>query len=157
MVRRRERQARARGLIRVVTAQHEAAEKLQKRSRLDPATGALNRASLSEHIDELLEGAQRRSTESFVVLLAGAPFETDAGPVCASLRIGGAIAPRHGRSAQILYQHAEEALDLARQAGARRFAAFEPSLSASDVKLRVLRTADDILAGLNQGRITLAL
>jgi diguanylate cyclase (GGDEF)-like protein len=102
---------------------------------------------------EQMQVAARR----FIEAIAGAPFETDAGPVCASLRIGGAIAPRHGRSAQILYQHAEEALDLARQAGARRFAAFEPSLSASDVKLRVLRTADDILAGLNQGRITLAL
>jgi diguanylate cyclase (GGDEF)-like protein len=151
----------------VVTAQHEAAEKLQKRPRLDPATGALNRASLGEHINELLEGARRRSTETFVVLLAAienlftlnrtygydaadqivemvsrlrremrgsdviaryagnkfglvlagcdaeqmqvaarrfieaiaaAPFETDAGPVYASLRIGGVIAPRHGRS-----------------------------------------------------------
>ena len=178
---------RAHGLIRVVTAQHEAAEKLQKRPRLDPATGALNRASLGEHINELLEGARRRSTETFVVLLAAienlftlnrtygydaadqivemvsrlrremrgsdviaryagnkfglvlagcdaeqmqvaarrfieaiaaAPFETDAGPVYASLRIGGVIAPRHGRSAQILFQHAEEAVDLARQAGA---------------------------------------
>jgi diguanylate cyclase (GGDEF)-like protein len=217
---------RAHGLIRVVTAQHEAAEKLQKRPRLDPATGALNRASLGEHINELLEGARRRSTETFVVLLAAienlftlnrtygydaadqivemvsrlrremrgsdviaryagnkfglvlagcdaeqmqvaarrfieaiaaAPFETDAGPVYASLRIGGVIAPRHGRSAQILFQHAEEAVDLARQAGARRFAAFEPLLSVSDARLRALRTADDILAGLNQGRITLAL
>src|SRR6478672_11890735 len=156
---------------------------------------SLNRASLGEHINELLERARRRSTETFVVLLAAienlftlnrtygydaadqivemvsrlrremrgseviaryagnkfglvlagcdaeqmqvaarrfieaiaaAQFETDAGPVYASLRIGGVIAPRHGRSAQILFQHAEEAVDLARQAGARRFAAFEP-------------------------------
>jgi diguanylate cyclase (GGDEF)-like protein len=199
---------------------------LRKRSRLDPATGALNRASLIEHIERLLERTQHR-TETFVVLLAAIenlfalnrsygydaadqvitgiaarlraemrgcdvvaryagnkfglvlaacdgkqmevaarrfveavanmPFQTDAGPVHAGLRIGGVIAPRHGRAAQILFQHAEAALDLARQAGACRFAAFEHSMSARDGRPRALPTADDILSGLNQGRLTLAL
>jgi EAL domain-containing protein (putative c-di-GMP-specific phosphodiesterase class I) len=73
------------------------------------------------------------------------------------LRIGGVLAPRHGRSAQILFQHAEEALDLARQSGTGRFAEFEHSLIAADARRRALRTADDILSGLNQGRVTLAL
>jgi diguanylate cyclase (GGDEF)-like protein len=218
--------ARAHGLIRVITERHEASEELQKRSRFDPATGALNAASLREHVEQLLEGSQSRA-ETFVVLLAAienlftlnqtygydaadqvicgivarlraemrgsdivaryagnkfglvlagcdveqmkvaatrfietvaaAPFQTDAGAVHAGLRIGGVIAPRHGRSAQSLFQHAEEALDVARQAGARRFAEFEPSLTAADARLRALRTADDILSGLNQGRIALAL
>jgi diguanylate cyclase (GGDEF)-like protein len=218
--------ARAHGLIRVVTARHDADEKLQKRSRFDPATGALNRASLTEHVEQLLQRSPHGS-ETFVVLLAAienlftlnrtygydavdqvicgivarlraemrgsdivaryagnkfglvlagcdveqmkvaarrfieaiaaAPFRTEAGPVHAGLRIGGVIAPRHGRSAQILFQHAEEALDLARQAGARRFVEFEPSLVAADARLRALRTTDDILSGLNQGRVTLAL
>jgi diguanylate cyclase (GGDEF)-like protein len=215
----------AHGLIRVITAQHEAAEKLQKRSRIDPATGALNRASLTDHIEQLLERSKHRH-ETFVVLLAAienlfalnraygydaadqvvaaivarlqaemrgsdviarysgnkfglvlagcdgeqmnvaarrfietiaaAPFQTDVALIQAGLRIGGVIAPRHGRSAQVLFRHAEEALDLARQSGARRFAEFEHSLSAADTRLRALRTADDILRGLNQGRVTLA-
>jgi diguanylate cyclase (GGDEF)-like protein len=217
--------ARAHGLVRVVTSRHEAEEKLQKRSRIDPTTGALNRASLTEHIEQLLDAAHRRD-DNFVVLLAAvenlfalnrtygyeaadqviagmvmrlrremrgsdviaryagnkfgvvlagcdgeqmqvaarrfidamaAPFETDAGLVRASLRIGAVIGPRHGRSAQLLFQRAEEALDAARQPSARRFAAFEPSLSAADARMRALRTADDILAGLNQGRVALAL
>jgi diguanylate cyclase (GGDEF)-like protein len=218
--------AHAHGLIRVVTARHEANETLEKRSRVDPATGALNRASLSEHIGQLLDAAQIRN-ETFVVLLAAienlfalnrtygydvadqvilgmvvrlraqmrgsdiiaryagnkfglvlagcdgeqmkvaarrfieavaaTPFQTDAGAVYASLRIGGVMAPRHGRSAQLLFQHAEEALDLARQSGAARFAEFEHSLLVADARLRALRTADDILSGLNQGRVTLAL
>jgi diguanylate cyclase (GGDEF)-like protein len=220
------RPAGAHGLIRIVTARYEAVEKLQKRSRVDPATGALNRASLTEHIEQLLERSQHRN-ETFVVLLAaienlfalnrtygydaadqmiagivarlrgemrgsdviaryagnkfglvlagcedgqmkvaarrfveaiaGTPFQTDAGPVHAGLRVGGVIAPRHGRAAQILFQHAEEALDLARRAGAGRFAEFEHSLSAADARLRALRTADVILSGLNQGRVTVAL
>src|SRR5947209_623829 len=218
--------AGAHGLIRVVTTRHKTVENLQKRSRVDPATGALNRASLTEHIEQLLERSQHRN-ETFVVLLAaienlfavnrtygydaadqviagivarlraemrgsdviaryagnkfglvlagcedeqmkvaarrfieaiaGTPFQTNAGPVHVGLRVGGVIAPRHGRAAQILFRHAEEALDLARQAGARRFAEFEHSLSAAEARLRALRTADDILGGLNQGRIALAL
>jgi diguanylate cyclase (GGDEF)-like protein len=218
--------ARAHGLVRVITDRHEADEQLQKRSRLDPATGALNRASLMEHVGQLLEAAQRRP-EGFIVLLAAvenlfalnrtygydvvdeiiaalvarlhgqmrstdviaryagnkfalvletcdgdqmklaaqrlietiaaSPFQTGAGPVHAGLRIGGVIAPRHGRSPQVLFQHAEEALDLARQSGAARFCAFEPSLAIEDARIRALRTADDILSALNQGRIALAL
>jgi diguanylate cyclase (GGDEF)-like protein len=220
------RPARAHGLIRVVTARHQADENLQKRSRLDPMSGALNRASLAEHVEQLLAGAHSRN-ETFVVLLAAienlfavnrtygydvadqvivstvarlraemrgsdiiaryagnkfglvlagcdceqmqvaarrfigaiatAPFQTYAGPVHAALRIGGVLAPRHGRSAQVLFQHAEEALDLARQSGTRRFAAFQPSLTAADARMRSLRTADDIVSGLNQGRVSLAL
>ncbi|MBV9066935.1 MAG: bifunctional diguanylate cyclase/phosphodiesterase [Methylobacteriaceae bacterium] len=217
--------AHAHGLIRVITAQREADEKLQERSRLDPATGALNRASLTEHIQELLERTQHGNT-TFVVLLAAienlfvlnrtygydaadqviagivtrlraemrgsdiiaryagnkfalvlagcdgeqmkvaarrfveavaaAPLQADAGPIQTGLRIGGVIAPRHGRSAQTLFRHAEEALDLARQSGSGRFAEFEHSLSATETRLRALRTADDILSGLNQGRLNLA-
>src|SRR5947199_3692617 len=43
----------AHGLIRVITAQREAVEKLQQRSRLDSATGALNRAGLTAQIVQL--------------------------------------------------------------------------------------------------------
>src|SRR5206468_1518136 len=35
---------------------------------LDPATGALNRASLTEHVEQVLDSAQRRN-QTFVVLL----------------------------------------------------------------------------------------
>ncbi|GAC1327710.1 MAG: bifunctional diguanylate cyclase/phosphodiesterase [Beijerinckiaceae bacterium] len=88
---------------------------------------------------------------------AATPFETSAGPVHANLRIGGVAAPRHGRSPPVLFQHAEEALDLSRQAGATRFTAFEASLAREDSRVRALRTAEDILGALNQGRIRLAL
>jgi EAL domain-containing protein (putative c-di-GMP-specific phosphodiesterase class I) len=48
-------------LIRVITAQREAVEKLQQRSRLDSATGAPNRAGLTAHIEQLLQLSQRRN------------------------------------------------------------------------------------------------
>src|SRR4051794_24465002 len=51
-----------------------------------------------------------------------------------------AMDARHG----FLFQHAEPALDLRRQAGASRFAAFAHSMAARDARLRALPTADDI-------------
>ncbi len=93
----------------------------------------------------------------FLDVVAQEPFETAAGPIPVSLRIGGVVGPRNGRSAHIMFQHAEEALDLARQPGAPRFAAYEPSLAREDSRMRALKVADEIVTGLNQGRVILAL
>ena len=89
--------------------------------------------------------------------VAAAPFDTSVGPVPAALRVGGVVAPRNGRAVHLLYQHAEEALDLARQPGAPRFVGYEPSMARDDSRLRALRTADEIVSALQEGRILIAL
>jgi diguanylate cyclase (GGDEF)-like protein len=93
----------------------------------------------------------------FLEVASATPFDTEAGPIPVSLRIGGVVAPRNGRSVHVLFQHAEEALDLARQPGSPRFVAFEPSLAREDTRMRALKVADEIVSALNQGRIVLAL
>jgi diguanylate cyclase (GGDEF)-like protein len=89
--------------------------------------------------------------------VAAAPFDTSAGPVPAALRIGGVVAPRNGRAVHLLYQHAEEALDLARQPGKPRFVGYEPSMARDDSRLQALRAADEIVSALQDGRIVIAL
>jgi diguanylate cyclase (GGDEF)-like protein len=101
--------------------------------------------------------ALHAAAERLIEIVATTPFETSAGPAPASLRAGGAIAPRDGRSAHVLFQHAEEALDLARQPGAPRFVLFEPSLAREDSRMRALRISDEIVSALNEGRILIAL
>jgi diguanylate cyclase (GGDEF)-like protein len=83
-------------------------------------------------------------------------FETSVGPIPSTIRIGAVIAPRDGHSAQILLQHAEEALDLARTQKGDRFASFEPSLAREDRRLRSLEVADRIVKALNERRVELA-
>ncbi len=97
------------------------------------------------------------AAERFIEAVAATPFETSAGPVPVSLRIGGVVAPRHGRAVHLLFQHAEEALDLARQPHSARFIAFEPSLAREDTRMRALKISDEIVSALSDGRIMIAL
>ncbi len=83
------------------------------------------------------------------------PIATSAGPISVSLRIGAAIAPRHGRNACRLLQRAEEAFELA--AGEpRRFAIYTAGQAISEGRRRETAIADEILAALNQRRVVVA-
>lgn len=101
--------------------------------------------------DETLFAAQR-----LLDLVKSAPFETSAGPIPASIRIGGVIGPREGRVPHVLLQRAEEALDAARQNNGKRFVAYTASLAREDARLRSLQVADSIVSALNERRVDLA-
>ena len=102
--------------------------------------------------DQMMLAAERFLNET-----SREPFETSVGPIPVSLRIGGVAAPRDGRTANQLFQHAEEALDLARLSNASRLVAYEPSLARKDTRVQAARMADDIVSALNEGRVVLAL
>ena len=102
---------------------------------------------------EQMEVAARR----FLGALGDEAIETSAGPVPVSLRMGGVVCPRQGRSPQAALQHAEEALDLARKPLGLRFVAYEQSMVRDDARMRALIVADEIVTALNQGRIGIAL
>jgi diguanylate cyclase (GGDEF)-like protein len=84
------------------------------------------------------------------------PFETSAGAVPATIRIGSVIAPRDGRTPQALILHAEEALDVARRVVGRRIFAYTASLAREDSRIRALRVADNVISALNEDRVALA-
>jgi diguanylate cyclase (GGDEF)-like protein len=80
---------------------------------------------------------------------------TVAGALTVAVRIGAAIAPRHGRSACRLLQRAEEAFDQA--AGEpRRFAIYAPGHALNEARRREGAIADEIIAALNQRRVVVA-
>jgi diguanylate cyclase (GGDEF)-like protein len=202
------RPARAHGVIRVVTRRHEEERDLAIRSRVDPLTGALNRAHVADHIqryiklsertrkpfalllvalenlfalnrtygydagDDVIAGlaarlranvrvndlVARHAGNKFAIVLDNcdsdemravamrliecvtlAPFDTAAGPVPATIRIGGVVAPREGRTINSLAQRAEEALDVARQRAGARFVPYTASLAREDSRLSALR------------------
>ena len=72
-----------------------------------------------------------------------------------SLRIGAAIAPKHGRSAQALLQRAEEAYEIACR-GAGGVTLFDPAINLRNAKARVSAVSDQIVAALNDRRVALA-
>lgn len=102
---------------------------------------------------EQMEVAVRR----FMSAVGDTAIETTAGPVPVSLRMGGVVCPRQGRTPQVALQHAEEALDLARKPIGLRFVGYEQSLVRDDARMRALIVADEIVTALNQGRIAIAL
>ncbi|HLJ72349.1 MAG TPA: bifunctional diguanylate cyclase/phosphodiesterase [Roseiarcus sp.] len=72
-----------------------------------------------------------------------------------SLRIGAALAPKHGRSAQALLQRAEEAYDFScRSRGG--VMVFTPALAARGAEARLSSMSDEIVAALNERRVVLA-
>jgi diguanylate cyclase (GGDEF)-like protein len=101
--------------------------------------------------DQMAYAAQR-----FLHAANLAPYETSAGAIPATLRIGGVCAPRDGRKSNILFQNAEEALDLARASNDKRFVAYQASLWRKDTRLRAARIADDIVSALNDRRVEIA-
>ncbi|HEY1941508.1 MAG TPA: bifunctional diguanylate cyclase/phosphodiesterase [Roseiarcus sp.] len=82
-------------------------------------------------------------------------FLTSAGAVKASIRVGAALAPRHGRSACRLLQRAEEAYEQA-DGEESRYALYAPGQALSEAQRREAAVADEILAALNQRRIVVA-
>lgn len=100
---------------------------------------------------EQMKAAAQRFLEATEV----APFATASGQIAVSVRIGGVIAPQQGRTAQILFHHAEAALEAARGTASARFAAYTESLVRQDTLVQIQNVSDGIVAALNQSRIVL--
>lgn len=82
--------------------------------------------------------------------------QTDAGPVAATVTMGGVIAPRHARSVSEILSRAHEALKSARQRRSGSFEAYRPSVEREALRRESARATDEIVAALNERRITLA-
>jgi diguanylate cyclase (GGDEF)-like protein len=101
--------------------------------------------------DELAIAAER--------LLAGVrdePLSTLSGPIAVTITIGGVTAPRHARTVPEVLARAVDAMHAARAKRHGSFAAYRPSLERDARRRENLRATDEIVAALNERRITLA-
>ena len=92
-------------------------------------------------------------------LLAGVRDETistAAGPVSATVTIGGVTAPRHAATVPEVFARALEALHTARGRRRGSFIAYRPNVEREKLRRDSLRATDEILAALNERRIALA-
>ncbi|MGL4286174.1 MAG: EAL domain-containing protein [Phreatobacter sp.] len=101
--------------------------------------------------DEMATAAER--------ILAGVRddvFATPAGPISITVTMGGVIAPRHAADLTAVMGRAQEALDgvKARRRGA--FQAYQPNLEREQSRRENLKITDEIVAALNDRRISLA-
>ncbi|KQY97427.1 diguanylate cyclase [Pseudolabrys sp. Root1462] len=101
--------------------------------------------------DELTVAADR--------LLAGVrdePIVTSAGPVAVTITIGGVTAPRHAGTLSEVLSRSQDALASARDKRLGSFAAYRPSVERDALRKESLRATDEIIAALNDRRISLA-
>jgi diguanylate cyclase (GGDEF)-like protein len=101
--------------------------------------------------DELTVAAER--------LAAGVRDETiptAAGPVAATVTIGGVTAPHHARSVTEVLSRALDALHAARARRHGSFVAYRPNVERDALRRESVRTTDEIVCALNERRITLA-
>jgi diguanylate cyclase (GGDEF)-like protein len=92
-------------------------------------------------------------------LLAGvrdAMLTTGAGPVAATVTIGGVTAPRHARNVTEVLARAQETLDTAKSKRRGSFLAYHPNIEREALRRENVRATDEIVAALNERRIFLA-
>ncbi|HEY8066933.1 MAG TPA: bifunctional diguanylate cyclase/phosphodiesterase [Methylosinus sp.] len=98
----------------------------------------------------------KASGQRLIDVVAHSPFATTAGAISVAARIGAVVAPRDGRSPAVLFQHAEEALDAARQRNAQRLVCYATSLARDNGRLHALQISDSVVSALNERRVELA-
>jgi diguanylate cyclase (GGDEF)-like protein len=81
---------------------------------------------------------------------------TSAGPVAATVTIGGVTAPRHARSTAEVLARAQETLDTAKGKRHGSFLAYRPNVEREAQRRENVRATDEIVAALNERRIFLA-
>lgn len=102
-------------------------------------------------LDELAVAAER--------LLSGVreePIATPAGSVAVTITIGGITAPRHAATLEEVLSRTQDALTAARDKRRGSFAAYRPSVERDALRKESLRATDEIIAALNDRRISLA-
>ena len=132
---------------------------LRLRSQLR-ATDALARYAGNKFailLDSCDEEQMAMAAGRFLDVVSKSEIPTKSGLLPISMRIGGVSAPRYGRSAQDLFQHAEEALDSARDFHGARYEAYQPSLERNSSRQRTQQTAEQIVTALNGRRVEIEL
>lgn len=96
------------------------------------------------------------AAERLIAGVGDEPIATSAGPVAATVSIGGVSLPRHARTVQETLTRAQDALHSARRRRHGSFFAYQPNLEREALRRECVRATDEIVAALNERRITLA-
>ncbi len=127
----------------------DAADRLRPQMRAHEVLARHGQAKFAVLLDGCGEVQAAAAAERFLAAVA------EAEPPLAA-RIGGVVAPFHGRTPQALLQFAEEALDAAHRPGQPPYLHYRPELTRARATPAADAT-DEILSALNEGRIALSL
>ncbi|MGE4166882.1 MAG: EAL domain-containing protein, partial [Xanthobacteraceae bacterium] len=96
------------------------------------------------------------ASERFLSCIREETFLTTAGSVAVTVSIGGVTAPRHARNAQEFMARAQDALSEVKMRRRGAFAIYKPSVERDALRRESARVTDEVIAALNDRRVTLA-
>lgn len=133
------------------------ARRIRREMRADDAIGRLTGNKLGLVLHDCSEDDLRFATERFSRTVAAGPLPAGDGSVAVTVSIGGTDVPRHGATPGEALMHAQEALDEARLRGCGGIVLYEPSDRRDRARQQNVKTAAQIVAALNEGRLALVL
>jgi diguanylate cyclase (GGDEF)-like protein len=97
-----------------------------------------------------------KAAERLVAGVRDDVIRTEAGPVAATVTIGGVTAPRHAATVTEILARAQETLDRAKAKRPGSFQIYRPNVEREALRRENVRAADEIVTALNERRILLA-
>ncbi|MCC7253010.1 bifunctional diguanylate cyclase/phosphodiesterase [Hyphomicrobium sp.] len=108
-------------------------------------------------VDNCGAASLRQTAESMIELIRNATIATSAGPLAASISVGGVILPEHAATATDAIRNALGALELAKQQPSGVFVAYDPNAAAERALEREKAISSSVMEALNEGRMLLML
>ncbi|MCP1336342.1 putative bifunctional diguanylate cyclase/phosphodiesterase [Futiania mangrovi] len=118
--------------------------------------GRVGSAKFGVILPDCGEADMPRAAERLLAVIRDEVFETRAGPVSATVSIGGVSLPGFARTTHDAISFAEEALDQAKHAGRDTFVPYQANFQVQSGRKRNISVANQILSALKEGRMQLA-
>jgi diguanylate cyclase (GGDEF)-like protein len=130
--------------------------RIRSTMRAGDSLGRFSGNNLGVILKNCMPGDMETAAERFLACVREETVETSAGPISATVTLGGVAAPRHARSVHEVLARAQEALDAAKARRRGSFLAYQPSVEREEKRRENIRATDEIVTALNERRILLA-
>lgn len=97
------------------------------------------------------------ATQRLISVIRDEVYQTSKGSVSVSMSFGGVLVPLHGHKVHNLIGNSLEALDQAKTQHTSNFVIYEPSHKRASIRKKNLEQANELVSGLNEKRLILAL
>ncbi|MGE0233254.1 MAG: EAL domain-containing protein [Flavobacteriaceae bacterium] len=125
--------------------------------RAGDALGRISGNKFGILVGNCTESEMAAAAARFIEAVSGDPVLVSEGPIPVSLSVGGVALPRYARTAHAAVVAAQDALAAARRKGRGHFAVYAHDAQREARRKRNIMIADELVRGLNERRIGLAL
>ena len=134
----------------------EVAKRLRAKMRGGDQLGRFSGNKFGVILNNCSPDDMEKAAERLIAGVRDDVLRTGAGPVAATVTIGGVTAPRHAANVTEILARAQETLDRAKAKRLGSFQVYRPNVEREALRRENVRAADEIVNALNERRILLA-